>query len=737
MAVPGTLAPTARSGLDTGLKASGLPGAAALHRVGPRLGLLNVRDLLFHLPRGYADLRTLDTARTLRDRAEGTPATARLQLISMHVERGRDRRVPRTIAGLRDDSGEVEATWFGRRYLEKRLAEGAWYVFSGKVHHRGFHLSLDNPEFEPADAELTHVGRIVPVYRLTEGLSARVLRGAERAALDSYGPYPEYLEHEVRGPLPGIGEAVAAAHFPDDEQQRDAALRRLAFDELLALQLGMVSRRRARGRAAASVVAVDGARHAAAIASVEASIGDSVRQRSGTAADPDAAPIRLTLDQADAVEAIRADLARSHPMLRLLQGDVGSGKTAVAALAMAFVADSGGQAALLAPTDLLARQHLATLSNLLEPLGHEVVALTGSLSAAERRAALELARAPMPTTIDGRSRGLVFVGTHALVQEGVAFADLQLAVVDEQHRFGVAQREALTAKGGAPHVLLMTATPIPQMLAQVVYADLDVSDLRAAPSGRLPITTLIRHPNKLDRAWELVRKEAALGHRTFVVVPLIEEEAGAEVKAAEAEAIELAKLLEPLRVGMVHGRLKPAARDSVMSQFRDGALDVLVGTTVIEVGVDVPEATMMIIEGADRFGLAQLHQMRGRVGRGTAQSYCALVSEAEEGTIAWQRLEAVQATSDGFKLAETDFKLRREGELLGLRQSGLPPLRVADLQREDHQALAKDARVHAEAMVDTQGRLRPGNEDLEAELDRGWLRRVGAGDVLLPDELDA
>jgi ATP-dependent DNA helicase RecG len=421
------------------------------------------------------------------------------------------------------------------------------------------------------------------------------------------------------------------------------------------------------------------------------------------------------------MDAIREDLARPTPMLRLLQGDVGSGKTAVAAYALAATARAGLQGALLAPTDLLARQHLESVGALLAELGIGVTLLTGSLKADVKAKALEAIAS---------GQALVVVGTHALIQEAVSFADLGLVVIDEQHRFGVDQRGALEAKAGgrSPHVLLMTATPIPRTLGQVLYADLDVSDLRTPPAGRVAIRTGIRRPTQLDGTWEKVREEAALGHRTFVVVPLIEEgDEGDGAVAAESEAIRLAAVLDPLRVGMVHGRLKSAERDAEMTRFRDGELDVLVGTTVVEVGVDVPAATMMVIEGAERFGLAQLHQLRGRVGRGSVESFCVLVSEATD-EIATARLKAVAETNDGFALAEKDFELRKEGDVLGLAQSGFPRLRVASLQVAEHRELAVRARAHAETLLDGDGRMVPPRPALSGELESGWLRRVAAAE---------
>jgi ATP-dependent DNA helicase RecG len=409
-------------------------------------------------------------------------------------------------------------------------------------------------------------------------------------------------------------------------------------------------------------------------------------------------------------------------MLRLLQGDVGSGKTAVAAYALAAAAQAGLQGALLAPTDLLARQHLETIGGLLEGLGLGVTLLTGSLPAETRARTVESIRS---------GQASVVVGTHALIQESVSFRELGLVVIDEQHRFGVGQRGQLEAKAGgrAPHVLLMTATPIPRTLGQVLYADLDVVDLRTPPEGRVPIRTGIRRPTELDGTWLKVRDEASAGHRTFVVVPLIEDsdEQGESAVAAESEAVRLRLSLAPLRVGLVHGRMKPVERDAEMTRFRDGELDVLVGTTVIEVGVDVPAATMMIVEGADRFGLAQLHQLRGRVGRGSVESFCVLVSDSTD-EVAEARLKAMTEIRDGFELAERDFELRREGDVLGLVQSGLPRLRVASLQDPDHRELAVRARAHAEALLDPAGRLEPPRPALTAELEAGWLRRVAAAE---------
>ena len=711
--------------LEVDLGRSGLGAANLLKRAGRRLGFLTVRELLFHLPRRYDDLREMRRLGELNWVEEGTVVSARVRVADVRVEPSFRRRIQRTIARLEDDSGTIDATWFGRRFIERRLFPGADVIVSGKLKRFGRKSTLDNPDFQAvgAEGEMLHVGRIVPVYRLTAGLTAARLRIAMREALDRAGQaYPEYLPGDIVGgeDLVGIARALEEAHYPATFEGRDAALRRLAFDELLALQLGMVGRRRQRGQDAARPIPLADSLDT----DLRATLTGSLSRKLDRA-------VQLTPDQASSIEAIRTDLARPTPMLRLLQGDVGSGKTAVAAYALAAAARNGQQGALLAPTDLLARQHHATLASLLEDAGVPVELLTGSLTAAASRNTLELVASGMAPVV---------VGTHALIQERVRFNALGVVVIDEQHRFGVEQRGQLEAKAGghAPHVLLMTATPIPRTLGQVLYADLDVSDLRTPPEGRFPIRTGIRHPDALGPVWDRVRAEAAAGHRTFVVVPLIDEADpvaddaaptifDSSAPAAEAEAVRLRELLVPLRVGMVHGRMKAADRDAEMARFRDGALDVLVGTTVVEVGVDVAEATMMIVEGADRFGLAQLHQLRGRVGRGRDESFCVLVSDTTDET-AQARLKAVTEIRDGFELAERDFELRREGDVLGLAQSGLPRLRVASLQDKAHVALARRAREHAEALLDERGRLLGEHERLAHELERGWLERVWAGD---------
>ncbi len=718
------------SGLDTAIGQSGLPGASVLRRHGRRLGIETVRDLLTTFPRRYRDLREFTPIAGLVDMDGGQLVTVRGELESIRVERTHRRNVPRTIAVLRQGYDTVDAVWFGRRYIDRQLKEGDRVVVSGKLKHYRHQPQIDNPDFQRDDGgDLLHAGRIVPIYRLTRGVLAKTLRAAIRGGLDQYGHLfePDYLPASIRSGQLSIGGAISAAHYPDDFEQRDRAVRRLAHDELLALQVGMVQRRRQRRDERRSVIAVIDAEDAALRAHIVAGLA----RRVGRA-------VELTVDQVAAMDAIRVDIGRAVPMLRLIQGDVGSGKTVVAAYALAQAARTGGQGALLAPTDLLARQLAETVADLLADAAIPVALLTGSLHAAARNAALE-------AIASGAAQ--VVVGTHALLQEAVSYARLDLVVIDEQHRFGVAQREALAAKGESPHVLLMTATPIPRTLGQVLYADLDVSDLRSAPAGRSETITGVKAPDDLEGTWGQVAREAEAGQRTFVVVPHIDPQGSdegddsaelpaslpaisghAEARGAEEVAERLRRQLAPLRVGLVHGRLRADQRDTEMARFRDGELDVLVGTTVVEVGVDVPEATLMIVLNADRFGLSQLHQLRGRVGRGTAQSYCVLVADVREDTVARARLKAIHDSNDGFVLAEQDWRLRGEGNVLGLTQSGLPRMRLASLANEDDQRLAVACRALAEELVDAHGQLAPEYAALGHELTDGWLADIAAGD---------
>ena len=704
------------------LKGLGLPGGASLLRGLARLGVQSVGDLLLYLPRRYEDRRSVTR---VADLVAGASATVRARVIDVRVEKTWRRGVQRTTATLADESGAVEAIWYGRRFIERRLRPGLEIVASGRVKALGWRVHLEAPEISAIEGgESVNAGRIVPVYRLTKGVTALSLRSAVRKVIDQYGaeltdPLP--ADVRVRSGLMPLTDALSEAHWPSEFDRRDAALRRLAFDELLAVQLSLVGRRRRQTRSAAPPIRLtelDRHEIESAICGGLSIQGEQIHS------------VAWTPDQAKAINDILHDLASGEPMLRLLQGDVGTGKTAVALVAAAAVARAGLQCALLAPTELLARQHAVTAKRLLEPLGTSVDLLVGSLSASARR--LARSRAANGSTS-------LLIGTHAMFSEATQFSSLGLVVVDEQHRFGVEERAQLVAKGGAePHLLLMTATPIPRTIAQLLYADVASSELRTLPAGRQPIRTAIRTSAELDRLWAFVATEAAAGRGTFVVVPRIGDEDPGEEPSAESgidalevagevgvaeQAKRIAAAVPHLRIGLVHGRQSGAIRSEVMEQFARGELDVLVGTTVIEVGVDVPRASVMVIMNADRFGLATLHQLRGRVGRGGSEGWCVLVSDSED-EVAQARLAAIRDTRDGFVLAERDVELRGEGDVLGTDQSGLPPLRIAALSRSEDRALAVVARAEAEKLLDSIGRPLPASRPLMQSYLRGWPTSV-------------
>lgn len=633
-----------------------------------RLGIATPRQALFNLPFRYDDFSEL---RPLGDLIPDEKQSARVRVTDVKVEKGFGRRPQRVIAQLADDSGSAEAIWFGRRFVETRLRPGMEIVVSGKVALRGWRPQFTSPEFSPAGRESMHTARVVPVYRLVGGVTQKRVRELLARVLERALPSVEDpLAGGERVGLMPLAEALRAAHFPEEAADVPAALDRLAFDELLALQLTLAQARVARETLSAPPVEVPDPERRALLAAL---------------------PFTLTDDQRRAVDELIVDLARDRPMRRLLQGDVGSGKTAVAAVALGAVVRAGWQGALMAPTEILARQHHAGLAPLLAALGVRAEFLSGSLKAAEKRRIHDAIEA---------GAAEVVIGTHAVISEAVTFRRLGLAVVDEQHRFGVAQRAALQAKGAGlePHVLALTATPIPRTLALTFYGDLSISTIRQLPPGRQPIRTEIRDRSALPRIEAFLASEAAEGRQSFVVVPLVAESEALTVASAEAEVERLRGALPALRIGLVHGQQRADARDLTMQAFATGELDVLVATTVIEVGIDVPNASVMLIEDAERFGLAQLHQLRGRVGRGSHRSFCILLSDASD-ELARRRLEVVAGSSDGFEIAEADLTLRGAGNLLGTRQSGLPPLRVASLFEPRHVALAERARELADRLV--------------------------------------
>ena len=700
------------------LKGLALPGGSSLLRGLAKLGVTTVADLLTYLPRRYEDRREITPIAEL---AGGTSATISARVTDLRVEKTWRRGVQRTIATLVDDSGAVDAVWYGRRFIERRLAVGTTIVATGRVKAMGWTRQLEAPEFSPVGGgDQVSAGRIVPIYRLTRGVTALSLRRAVRALLDQFGaelvdPMPQSVQ--ARNDLMPLAQAIEALHWPEEFDLRDAALRRLAFDELLAVQIALVHRSRRRagdGAFRISPTSKD-------LIAIESAILGGLGGAKGTTKTP------WTGDQRRAIDEILADLATGAPMMRLLQGDVGTGKTAVAFVAAAATARAGHQSALLAPTELLARQHAATAKRLLAPLGIEVALVLGGAPVAERRAARTAAS-------DGKAA--LVIGTHALFAEGTQFASLGLVIVDEQHRFGVEERAKLLSKASRePHLLLMTATPIPRTIAQLLYADVASSELRELPSGRQPIRTAIRTSADLERVWAFVDEEAAAGRQTFVVVPRITDAEGdgepeqgiafdedldaAGATGVEAQAQLLRERLPHRRIGVVHGQQRATERTEAMQAFVAGETDVLVGTTVIEVGVDVRAASVMVILEAERFGLATLHQLRGRVGRGGDKGWCILVSDSDD-EVAAARLQAIESTRDGFLLAEQDIALRGEGSVLGTSQSGLPPLRIATLARADDRALALVARSEAEQLLNRRGDATGEASLLVQSYARGW-----------------
>jgi ATP-dependent DNA helicase RecG len=617
-----------------------------------KLGVATIGDLLLLSPRRHIDYsNTIRIGEALNLRP-GSDVTVRGRITDLQFHRGPG--APRVTIRLADSSGWVRVTWFNQ-YLINVLHVGDEIAVSGALESSYGPLSFTGPEWERvAPGGGVSTGRIVPVYPLTAGLAQKSMRNFARQALDStLEAIEDYLPDEVRGApeaLLPLRQAIAQVHYPDSQEQLKKAKERLAFDDLLLLQIGLVQRKRERQ-------AYDGIAIQADRALLETW--------------QEGLPFRLTGAQQSSLGEILEDIARTKPMARLLQGDVGSGKTAVAAGAMLATVANGWQAALMAPTEILAEQHLRNLEQLYAALPEasrpRVALLTGSTRASERKA---IAQGIGDGSID------MLVGTHAIIQEGVELPRLALSIVDEQHRFGVRQRAMLPGKaeGQLPHQLAMTATPIPRTLNLVIHGDLDVSVLAERPPGRIPIETQRYIGAERGAAYDLVRQEVAGGRQVFVICPLVEESEAIEAKAAVEEADRLRRDVFPeMRIATLHGRMKAREKDAVMTGFRDGDYDVLVSTSVIEVGIDVPNATVMLIEGADRFGLAQLHQFRGRVGRGGNRSYCLLLAE-EASNGGEERLQTMVASDDGFLLAEKDLELRGPGDFIGTRQSGLPEM---------------------------------------------------------------
>lgn len=650
-----------------------------------RLGIRSVGDLLYHLPRRYED-RTL--CRPVKAYGEGETATAEGEVVAVQETRARSGMSVLRVA-LRDRWGIFYAVWFNQPYVKKVAKVGSRLTVTGKVKY-GFGVpEIQVAEFEAGEGdEGLSTGRIVPVYPLTEKLSQRMLRTvifntlkAETASCPEILP-PDLL---VSHGLLERGRALSAVHFPESIAEAEEARRRLVFEELFLLQVALLRQRQ-------RVLAVEKEHRC----DVDGPKVWALREL---------LPFTLTPAQERAWREIARDMESRYPMQRLLQGDVGSGKTVVAALALAKAAENGLQGALMAPTEILAEQHYLNLRELYAAVGIEAVLLTGSTKKEERLKRLAAV---------ANGEAAVVVGTHALLQEEVSFHRLGLVVIDEQHRFGVRQRGLLQAKGKTPDVLVMTATPIPRTLALTLYGDLDLTVIDALPPGRQPVKTVWLPPTELGRVYRFVRTEVAKGRQAYFVCPLIEESEQLAAQAASKLARELEEIFPAFRVGLLHGRLKLKERDKVMAAFRRNEIQLLVSTTVVEVGVDVPNATVMVIMDADRFGLAQLHQLRGRVGRGAHASYCILIA-ARTTPEAAARLSALTTLSDGFALAEEDLRLRGPGEFFGTRQSGLPELKVASLLR-DH-ALLELARTEAARYLERDPDLvSPAGQMIKAEL---------------------
>jgi ATP-dependent DNA helicase RecG len=631
-----------------------------------RLGVTSVQDLLFHVPHRYIDASSVTPMAKAR---VGDDVACIGTVISKGVLPTR-KGLRIFHAVLRDESGLLECAWPGQSFLDRVIVPGQLLLVAGPI--RFYHGRQMAPrEFivlGDADSPMA-AGRVIPVYPATDGLSHKQIRAIINQHLDAMIELvPDILPEELRTrfKLPSLPEALRAVHRPTTSADAEAGRRRLAIDELLDLQL-MLARARQ--------IARDGLRGTKF--TVHKTYTTTLRSR---------LPWELTADQKLATREIFDDMTKSERMHRLLMGDVGTGKTVVALFAMLLALENGYQAALMAPTELLAEQHYRTLSRLLAPLGLVPELLLGRLGVADKRAA----RARLT---DG-STPLV-IGTHALVQEEVAFLKLGLVVIDEQHRFGVEQRAALMHKGDAPDVLLLTATPIPRSLALTRFGDLDMSILRTRPPGRGVVRTALRTPAHRNRVYEFVRKTALDGGQAYVVLPVIEESERADLRAAETMATSLAAKWPDVKVGLVHGKLKGPERDRVMRAFRDGDIQVLVATTVIEVGIDVANAMVMVIEHPERFGLAQLHQLRGRVGRGEKESHCILMAASNDIP---ERLRAFTQTDDGFKIAELDLEERGRGDLLGARQSGGIDFKIARFP--DDTDLLAEARGLARAVLD-------------------------------------
>jgi ATP-dependent DNA helicase RecG len=672
-----------------------------------KLGVKTIRDLLYFFPHRHLDY-------SQRQRISELKAGEEQTILANVWQAGETwlggRRGTEAIVG--DETGNVRVVWFNNPYIAKSLPTNAQVVISGRTRPFGGRLVFESPEWELLeDKELVHTGRLVPLYPLTRGLKPRQVRKLMKAVVDGFADkvedfLPAGLIKSCR--LLKLPEAIAQAHYPEDVAAKDNARYRLAFDELFILQLGVLAKK----------LEWQQSQPGQPLKSFDAQLDAFLKSL----------PYELTAAQKKVLKELLADLERRIPMSRLLQGEVGSGKTVVATAALLTAAANGYQGAFMAPTEILAEQHFASVGQLLADAGKLIneeeniktfsgiidrpltlALLIGELKAARKQ---EIQQKIAAGEVD------IVIGTHALIQKEVAFKNLSLVVVDEQHRFGVEQRSALRQKGFNPHVLVMTATPIPRTLALTLYGDLDLSVIDELPPGRQAVKTRWLKPEQRRSAYAFLEKQVNEGRQAFIICPLVEESEAIQAKAAVAEYERLSSEIFPkLKLGLIHGRMSAAEKDKVMHQFRSGELQVLVSTPVVEVGIDVPNATVMLVESADRFGLSQLHQFRGRVGRGEHQSYCMLLAE-EPSEIGQQRLDIIERVQDGFELAEEDLKLRGPGEFFGTRQSGLPDLRMAKISDV---ALLELARSEAIKLFDQDpGLKKPAHAPLAKEVERAW-----------------
>lgn len=669
-----------------------------------KLEINTLADLLSYYPRRYDDYSQLKPINKLQYGDELTVMASVQRISTRDVH---ERRIKITEAVVTDNTGFLRLTWFNQPYITSHLKPGTQIVISGKIDMYLGHLVMNNPEWELLEKEHLHTNRIVPVYPLTAHVTQRWLRRLMYKTVSTWVPQAiDYLPENIRlaSSIMDLPTAILQIHFPDTTDQLNAARHRLAFDEIFLLQLGILRQRYNWQSVAAQVYKTT---------------NEWIDQQVANL------PFSLTSAQGRVLEEIRKDLASGRPMNRLLQGDVGSGKTVIAAMGIAMVTNHGAQAAFMAPTSILADQHYNNLMQLLSSIessnnnhlrSDEICLLIGDKPESEK---IKIRR--------GLQNGEIklIIGTHALIEEPIEFNHLQIAIIDEQHRFGVSQRAALRSKGKNLHLLVMTATPIPRSLALTIYGDLDISVIDEIPVGRLPVETYVLYPAERERAYQLIRSQVEQGYQSYIIYPLVDKGDEDQRKSAVEEYNRLQiEVFPKFNIGLLHGRLKPEEKEKAMTSFRNKVYDILVTTSVIEVGIDVPNATIMLIEGANRFGLAQLHQFRGRVGRSQAKSYCLLIPETDD-TIENERLSVMAETNDGFVLAERDLEQRGPGQFFGTRQSGYSELKLANLS--DIQ-LIKKARRQAQSLFNHDPKLSdPNHYELIKMVDRFWDN--GRGDI--------